>query len=496
MFARINSSWRARRALVGVLAGAALLLPLLAGAPAASAAGICVNPHGTGGCFSSINAAIAAATPGATITIRAGSYSENVVVDKSVTLQGQGSPTIYSAISNPNSGCLGTLCTPDSSIILVAADNVTVAGLTIDGDNPHLHSGVEVGGADIDARNGIITDVNHVTTMLNLVVRNNTVRNIYRRGIQVSSSGAPGSFVFDRNTVSNVQGDPNTAVAILSNGNGGNSGSMTNNTVSDSSDALSSNNSHGITFRSNTISRSGSGVHTDNAGDGGGTADVISENTVRNCTPGGYGIFTFVSYIAPTVSNNDITNCTIGLAVYGVANPVTPLFKGNTVRNNGGAGTIGALVTTDLSALGFTPYDVSATFINNEFRNSATDIQVVQDNGKTATASFDRTTVISGQTGVDVSAANVTLTNGCVAHTTVGLLARDGATLAAHGNDIVHNASFGARNSNTGNAPVIDAINNWWGDDEGPAPIGNGDRISAGVNATPFRHSAAENCGS
>jgi hypothetical protein len=223
---------------------------------------------------------------------------------------------------------------------------------------------------------------------------------------------------------------------------------------------------------------------------------VISENTVRNCTPGGYGIFTFVSYIAPTVSNNDITNCTIGLAVYGVANPVTPLFKGNTVRNNGGAGTIGALVTTDLSALGFTPYDVSATFINNEFRNSATDIQVVQNGGKTATASFDRTTVISGQTGVDVSAANVTLTNGCVAHTTVGLLARDGATLAAHGNDIVHNASFGARNSNTGNAPVIDAINNWWGDDEGPAPIGNGDRISAGVNATPFRHSAAENCGS
>src|SRR5579875_2493444 len=83
---------------------AALALCFLAGAPAVSAAGVCVNPHGNNGCLSSINAAIAAATPGATITIHAGSYVENVVVNKPVALVGDGNVTLYSAVSNPTCG--------------------------------------------------------------------------------------------------------------------------------------------------------------------------------------------------------------------------------------------------------------------------------------------------------------------------------------------------------------------------------------------------------
>ena len=39
-------------------------------------------------------------------------------------------------------------------------------------------------------------------------------------------------------------------------------------------------------------------MHTDNAGDGGGIADVISGNTVSACTAGGYGVWTFVPYMA------------------------------------------------------------------------------------------------------------------------------------------------------------------------------------------------------
>ena len=80
------------------------------------------------GCaFTGIQAAINAASPGATITIAAGTYAENLVVDKSLTLQGAGRhTTIEPATSNP--ACAGgSLCGGTASnIVLVEASGVTV----------------------------------------------------------------------------------------------------------------------------------------------------------------------------------------------------------------------------------------------------------------------------------------------------------------------------------------------------------------------------------
>ena len=497
--------WLARRVAAALIA-APLLLTLLAGAPSVSAAGLCVNPHGTDGCYSSINAAIAAATPGATITVHSGDYVENVIITKPLTLQGDGNPTIYSAVSNPTcsdpTDSSGTLCAPNSTIVLVQANNVTIAGLTLDGDNPHLHSGVELGGADVDARNGIVTDFNTVASVQNLVVRDTTVRNVDHRGIQITSDSGVGTFTFQHNTVHNVQGNPNYSVAMLSNGNYGGSGTMSDNTVSDASDALNSNWSHGITFSDNTVVRSGSGIHSDNAGGaGGGTPDLMVDNTVSNCTPGGLGIWTFVSYIAPTVLGNTVSNCDTGLAVYGIggaAGSVTPLFEGNTVRSNGGPNTIGALVTTDLSVI-YAPgvyYNASALFSGNVIRGAATGERVVQNGGKTADVTFSDEVVRQNSTGLDADGATVTMVNSCVAQNQTGLLAHDGATLTARGNAVQGNTSYGAQNGNAGATPSIDATANWWGSASGPAPSGHGDRISAGVNATPFLSDNPNLCGS
>lgn len=62
---------------------------LLLSAGASVAATLCVNPTGTGGCYSTINAAITAAATGDTVSVMPGTYVQNVTVNKSIVLYGQ-----------------------------------------------------------------------------------------------------------------------------------------------------------------------------------------------------------------------------------------------------------------------------------------------------------------------------------------------------------------------------------------------------------------------
>jgi len=74
----------------------------------------CVNPGGTGGCYSSIQSAVDAAGSGDTITVETGTYSENVTVDIPLTLLAGGTPTLQGCIS-------------------ISIDNATVSGFSFDG---------------------------------------------------------------------------------------------------------------------------------------------------------------------------------------------------------------------------------------------------------------------------------------------------------------------------------------------------------------------------
>ena len=305
------------------------------------------------------------ASPGDLINVDPGTYTENIIVTKGVEIRGSGEALtrIIPAISNPNCGGSGggSICAGGSNVILVQASNVTIDQLTIDGDNPSLPGGASVGGANIDARNGIITDHTLNTVFNNLKVDHVTVQNIFLRGIYASSYG---TFSFSNNTVTNVQGN-GSSIALF---NFGGSGSFTNNTVSNAADAIASNWSKGTQYTGNTITNSGSGIHTDNNGGSGGVADMISNNQVTNSQTNGYGIWVFAPYVPVTVKDNTVSNVDVGLTVAGQQSPVLTTFTGNTVDGQHKTNSTGVYVTTSL--FGFGSADVKTVFTNNTIRNN------------------------------------------------------------------------------------------------------------------------------
>ena len=79
------------------------------------------NGIATGVTYTSIDAAITAASAGDTIEVGAGNYSEHVVIDKAVTLDGA------------NSGLAGTNNSRGAESVITGGVEITAAGATIDG---------------------------------------------------------------------------------------------------------------------------------------------------------------------------------------------------------------------------------------------------------------------------------------------------------------------------------------------------------------------------
>jgi len=431
------------------------------------------------------------AQPGDTVLVAKGTYAENLTIPTPLTLQGAGQNkvTVIPAVSNPNACSGSSLCGGDSSnVILVQSDGVTITGLTVDGDNPALTSGVTAGGADLDARNGIIT--NHDAGIFNnLVVHHVTVKNIYLRGIYASSLG---SFNFHHNTITNVQADP-ASIAIFA---WGGPGLMTDNTVSWANDAISANHSKGIQFLRNTVTHSASGVHTDNSGDGGGVADLIEDNTVTNCMKDGYGVWVFVPYNAPIVRHNTVKGCAVGLGLFAAATTTPTLFEANEADGQGApltdpGDTDGIVIWT--WTFGFGDLSASATVNGNVLRNFDYGVQVLETPGFDATATFDRNLIRNNGTGLDSGPGTVvTLTGSCVRNNKDGgVLNEASASTTANNNNIINNNAFGA--SNTLTNPIQDFKSNFWGQGSGPKLSGP-NKIVGLLDTSLFLHSAGDHC--
>lgn len=73
--------------------------------------------------FASIQAAVDAASPGATIIVRNGTYTENVDVDRAVTILSESGPE-YTEVRAVN---------PKDSVFFVTADSVNISGFSVRG---------------------------------------------------------------------------------------------------------------------------------------------------------------------------------------------------------------------------------------------------------------------------------------------------------------------------------------------------------------------------
>jgi parallel beta-helix repeat protein/uncharacterized repeat protein (TIGR03803 family) len=154
--------------------------PILEGSDAAVKPVHLVRDEGTGITYATIQQAINAASSGATLRVWAGTYCENVVVNKTLTLVGNGSANTI--IDGENSG----------TAVLITSDGVRLNGFTATGGSDH--TGIllyEVDNCRIENNtvegNG---DGICVSGSSNNIIKNNDVQNNAGVGVRTKSSPA------------------------------------------------------------------------------------------------------------------------------------------------------------------------------------------------------------------------------------------------------------------------------------------------------------------
>ncbi len=190
----------------GLVLAALAVWMLIAGT--ASAATLCVNPGGTGGCSSSIQAAVAAASAGDTINVAAGTYTEvgQIVISKNLTIvgAGAGSTIIKTSVDTGNTG------DPRGWFLVNSGVNFNLSKVKLDGTGHLVWQGIR------DHGTGTISDCSITNIKFNesgpdyagtgvvvfgssVNVTNCTFSGIGRVGVLFFGTGVTGS-TFSNNT--------------------------------------------------------------------------------------------------------------------------------------------------------------------------------------------------------------------------------------------------------------------------------------------------------
>ncbi len=146
----------ARRARVFVTTIGIAAMVYVAAGRVAAAATLCVNPAGAGGCYTSIGAAVSAASAGDTIRVSRGTYAEDVMITKAaLSLIGENAMnTVINATGKVN----GVTITGAAGVIVsgFTVENAETAGIWVVDSSSITISGNRV----IDNDTGLVPGVN------------------------------------------------------------------------------------------------------------------------------------------------------------------------------------------------------------------------------------------------------------------------------------------------------------------------------------------------
>lgn len=163
----LRSSWQNTGTPAAVASAGAIGVLLLSGLLALG------QPGGAGaqsGAQPTIASLIAAASPGDTVVVPPGTYREQVVIDKSITLAGEGRPVI-------DGGGAG-------DVVRITADGVTIRGFVIQGSGTNVSdepTAIRLLGDNATVEDNVLRDVLYGVTLIQSeghTVRRNTISSI------------------------------------------------------------------------------------------------------------------------------------------------------------------------------------------------------------------------------------------------------------------------------------------------------------------------------